>query len=57
MTKRKTNKCVICGEDFTEWPNNAMPIKEGKCCDDCNNTKVTPARLRMFEQHKQIGKN
>ena len=46
-------KCCICNEEIkpdqvTGWNqgNNAEPVKEGRCCDDCNNTKVIPARLK-----------
>lgn len=40
------NECVICGKEYTGFGNNAMPVKAGQYCDDCNYTKVIPARLQ-----------
>ena len=43
--------CVLCDKEYNEahsWAHNAEPIKEGKCCSLCNDTKVIPARLRIF---------
>lgn len=39
--------CVICGHDFEGYGNNAEPVKPGICCDECNETKVLPARLKQ----------
>ena len=36
-----------CEETFT-YGNNALPLREAKCCDECNSTKVIPARLMEF---------
>ena len=53
----KKQICVICGETFSEWPNNAMPVKEGKCCEVCNEIKVIPARVRMIEEQINLRNN
>ena len=48
--------CVICHKEiekqYTEegvmyWDqgNSAEPIAEGRCCNKCNDTIVTPARV------------
>ena len=48
--------CVICHKEiekqFTEegvmyWDqgNSAEPISDGRCCNNCNDTIVTPARI------------
>lgn len=43
----KTKKiCVLCKKNFSGYGNNAQPLKEGQCCDECNFTKVVPERLR-----------
>jgi len=45
-------KCIFCKRDIEkmgQWGNNAEPLKKGKCCDFCNNTKVVPERLRRFK--------
>ena len=39
-------KCSICKEEYIGWGNNAWPINEGRCCNDCND-KVVLARLKM----------
>jgi len=49
--------CVICGKTIEplrhpttgevawEHGNNAEPVKEGRCCDNCNWNVVIPRRL------------
>lgn len=32
----REKQCVFCGCDWGEYGNNAEPVSEGKCCDDCN---------------------
>ena len=46
-------RCCICGKRIVAenpggWDqgNNAEPISTGRCCDDCNNTVVFPARMK-----------
>ena len=41
--------CVICSGNYTGYGNNAMPLAEGYCCDDCN-WKVIIARMRGRER-------
>lgn len=43
--KKETWKCCICKRRFTGWGNNAQPVKDGKCCDECNWMYVIPARI------------
>ena len=41
--------CILCKKPFTEYGNNPEPLapfEKGKCCNDCNLTKVIPARLQ-----------
>ena len=28
--------CSICNEKVEGFGNNAQPINDGRCCDDCN---------------------
>jgi DNA-directed RNA polymerase subunit RPC12/RpoP len=37
-------KCVLCNKEFAGWGNNAGPLAEGLCCDNCN-YRVMMARL------------
>jgi|19_taG_2_1085344.scaffolds.fasta_scaffold04993_5 putative lipase involved disintegration of autophagic bodies len=57
----KQMKCSICkgkieihrnpdtNQIIWNQGNNADPINDGRCCDNCNATKVIPAR---FEMHR-----
>jgi len=44
-------KCSICNKEIAVkeggWDsgNNAQPVNDGRCCDECNATVVIPARL------------
>lgn len=44
----ETNKCVICGKEYTGYGNNAYPVNEGRCCDECNANIVIPARIQQM---------
>lgn len=38
--------CVLCKKQIEGYGNNPAPLATtGNCCDDCNATKVIPARL------------
>ena len=40
-------KCCLCGETINaNASNNALPLKDGRCCDACNWNKVIPVRLK-----------
>ena len=53
-------KCCICDEEIevlvdrhtgeTVWAegHNAAPVRDGRCCGDCNATVVIPARLQAI---------
>lgn len=41
-------ECCICGEKIDGYGNNAEPIKNGECCDKCNDEKVIPVRLKEY---------
>lgn len=45
--------CCICGEEFDGYGNNAWPVCDGECCDDCNRDEVIPARLAQAIAHDQ----
>jgi hypothetical protein len=45
--------CVLCGEPFDGFGNNPEPLiayEAGRCCNDCNTTKVIPARLMVLHE-------
>jgi len=37
------------GEVVWAGGNNAEPINDGRCCDECNATVVIPARIALME--------
>ena len=42
--------CVLCGKHINGHGNNPAPLAdEGKCCDECNKTKVIPARMKAMQ--------
>jgi hypothetical protein len=52
LNKRK--KCSICKKEICGYDNNAEPVNKGKCCNDCNITKVIPARLKQINDSKKM---
>ena len=53
----RTNRhtpCVICGLPLGiaasgwEQGNNAEPVADGRCCDDCDNNIVIAERMRRL---------
>ena len=47
--------CCICGQEFTGYGNNPYPVnsdEDARCCDDCNTTKVIPARLEELQSKR-----
>ena len=47
--------CSICQNEIQavgDWTqgNNAEPVNDGRCCDDCNATVVIPARLTQMRR-------
>ena len=49
------SKCCICKEEFIGFGNNAEPLLHGKCCDECNKTKVLPLRMKQKYYNHQFG--
>lgn len=50
--KEEILKCSICGNNIPnyfgwKYGNNAWPINDGRCCNDCNEMYVIPARCRI----------
>src|SRR5262245_35466155 len=43
-----TKVCSLCHRNFTGFGHNADPF-EGRCCAECNEKEVMPARLRRMK--------
>lgn len=41
----KKHVCSICGKEYDGDGNNAKPVNDGRCCDECNANVVIPRRL------------
>ena len=33
------NTCCLCGKTYQGFGNNAWPLANGRCCDECNATE------------------
>lgn len=47
----KIKICVICKEKYKGWGNNALPIADGRCCDECNQDVIV-ARIKKLNSPK-----
>ena len=52
MNNEEVKTCCICGKKFRGFGNNAQPVKDGRCCDECNSTVVINARLEQMIMRK-----
>ena len=43
------HECCICHKKFKGFGNNAEPVCDGICCDDCNWRVVIPARVKEYK--------
>jgi hypothetical protein len=44
-------RCSICQRIVMEqYGNNAHPVNDGKCCDECDWLVVIPARIRLVKE-------
>ena len=61
---KKPLACSICGQDIKPtscgWDqgNNAQPVNDGRCCDNCDQKVVLPERMKEVDKFmKQKDKN
>ena len=48
-------KCSICGNTINDkYGNNAQPINDGRCCDDCNISVIIERIKEMSNDNKWI---
>ena len=45
--------CCICGKECEGFGNNAAPVKDGVCCDECNASVVIPKRIEEYFNSKK----
>ena len=44
--------CSICNEKIEGFGNNAQPINDGRCCDDCNTLVIIERIKEMSNDNK-----
>ena len=54
LDEDKEQECVICHKPFEGYGNNAEPVAEGRCCDECNTKVVIPARIEEMNKAKKL---
>ena len=56
MNKEKNPVCCICGKECeNKWGNNPYPVvneEEARCCNECNEKVVVPARIISLIKNK-----
>tara|TARA_R110000868_G_scaffold40449_11_gene139556 strand:+ start:1704 stop:2105 length:402 start_codon:yes stop_codon:yes gene_type:complete len=46
--------CCLCDKPCeSAWGNNAQPLMSGSCCNECNFTKVIPARIAGIDAERK----
>ena len=53
IAARRHFMCGICNKYCGGYGNNAAPVYEGKCCDDCNDSVIARRRI-LQEAERQI---
>jgi len=46
------NRCVLCGIGGIGHGHNAQPLQPGRCCTNCNTTRVIPYRMMFMFLHR-----
>ena len=46
--------CTICGRVITGYGHNAEPVARGMCCDECNSSRIIPARIAAMRQMRPV---
>jgi hypothetical protein len=49
--KIPNNTCVLCEKQFLGWGNNAEPLSDGICCNQCFNEVIFPQRNLQLKIH------
>ncbi len=43
----------ICGQPYYGYGNNAEPINDGRCCNQCNNLVIEQRLMYLYEEHER----
>jgi len=47
-------KCVFCKKYCGKFGHNALPVRDGRCCEECNSSVVIPARIKATRNQDVI---
>jgi len=47
MSEERNGFCCLCGNTYDNYGHNTQPVAFGRCCTECNNYKVIPARIKL----------
>jgi len=53
MEKVKGKICCICKKRYFGFGNNAKPLKNGRCCNKCNDLVIIERIKRAFKIYPQ----
>ena len=48
----RKKRCSICCKKYEGYGNNAQPVNDGRCCDDCNTNVVIPTRIHQWKENR-----
>ena len=43
--------CCLCKDEYNGYGNNAEPLTDGRCCNECNE-KVIVWRMHLFSKEQ-----
>lgn len=55
--KNEKLKCCLCDSVIYRYGHNALPLEDGRCCDNCNWTKVIPYRIAVLTNREKREEN
>lgn len=61
MSEYTEKICCLCGRPIGDlFGNNPWPLvkdENARCCNECNMSKVIPARIELIKKHSEKEKN
>lgn len=54
MTQETKQPCEVCNKEYEGWGNNAWPLPQDVCCDECNTQVVMPLRLAKLDNKSPV---
>ena len=45
--------CCVCGKIYFGYGNNAWPVADGRCCDECNGLVIAERIRNLIGSEKE----